>query len=422
MRPTSRQWLWVTLLTLLLPLALCCAVLSAALQADALIKEPVGVGHEDVARALALVRTHDPREAKPGVVNAALVGERDLEVLLSHGAQRWFNAAGRVKLEQGQATMLISLRAPSNPFGEWLNLQLRLEESSGQPVLAACRLGRLPVPAWLVQWAAVTLAGRVGLGKELQLATEVITDVRFIPRQMRVSYAWTSDSTSRLLDGLLSADELNRLRPYTDKLVELVAREGAKSDHVPMTRLLVPLFGLAQQRSSGGADAAAENRAALITMTLYANGRAVGSLAPVARSWPRPRPMLLLLAGRPDFPLHFLISAALASEGTTPLSRAIGVYKEVADSRGGSGFSFNDIAADRAGTRFGELARHSPEQLQQRLAGGVAEAELMPRWQDLPEYLPEAEFVRGFGGVGGPRYTAMLAEIDRRIAALPLLR
>ena len=32
---------------------------------------------------------------------------------------------------------------------------------------------------------------------------------------------------------------------------------------------------------------------------------------------------------------------------------AIGVYKEVRDSRGGSGFSFNDMAANRAGTRFG---------------------------------------------------------------------
>jgi hypothetical protein len=36
--------------------------------------------------------------------------------------------------------------------------------------------------------------------------------------------------------------------------------------------------------------------------------------------------------------------------------------------------------------------------------------------------MPEPEFVRRFGGVGAPAYNALLADIDRRIAALPLLR
>ena len=63
------------------------------------------------------------------------------------------------------------------------------------------------------------------------------------------------------------------------------------------------------------------------------------------------------LQARPAGPRHLLISAARAAEGGGPLSDAIGVYKEVSDSRGGSGFSFNDLAADRAGTRLGLRAR-----------------------------------------------------------------
>ena len=46
----------------------------------------------------------------------------------------------------------------------------------------------------------------------------------------------------------------------------------------------------------------------------------------------------------------------------------------------------------------------------------------MPPWHDLPEFLPEAEFLRRYGGVGAPPYNRLLAEIDRRITALPLLR
>jgi len=157
-------------------------------------------------------------------------------------------------------------------------------------------------------------------------------------------------------------------------------------------------------------------------LTLYANGRGVDTLLPAAGSWPRPRPLRLTLGGRDDFPLHLLVSAALASEGTGPLSKVIGVYKEVADSRGGSGFSFNDIAADRAGTRIGEMAVQQPQKLQATLARGVTEADILPRWEDLPEFMPEPEFLRRFGGVGAPAYVAMLGEIDRRIDALPVLR
>ena len=51
------------------------------------------------------------------------------------------------------------------------------------------------------------------------------------------------------------------------------------------------------------------------------------------------------------------------------LSDVIGLYKEIEDSRGGSGFSFNDIAADRAGTRFGEKAVASEDS-----ARGIATA------------------------------------------------
>jgi hypothetical protein len=100
------------------------------------------------------------------------------------------------------------------------------------------------------------------------------------------------------------------------------------------------------------------------------------------------------------------------------------VYKEIADSRGGSGFSFNDIAADRAGTRFGELAANiaTAKKLQQRLVAGVTEKDLMPATADLPEFMQEAEFKRRFGGVDAPEYKKMMANIERRIAALSLYK
>ena len=421
--PRLRWWI---ALAVVVPVLLMLGMAALALQAEPTVIAPQDVGHEDVARALSLLHTHDPRQAQPGVVSSALVRQRDVDVLLSHGLHRWLNAAARSNLQRGRATLQVSLQAPANPFsyafGRWLNLDLQFEETGGLPVVDRVRIGHLPLPGWLAERAGLYAADRAGLVKELQLAADVVRRVRFSPQQLLVTYAWQGDSMVRLFQGLLTPEELDRLRPYADRLVMLSAKTRP-SFELRLTELMGPMFELARQRSSlAGADAALENRAALLVLTLFANGRTVGSLAPVARTWPRPQPARLLLGGRSDFPLHFLVSAVLATEGTTPLSKAIGVYKEVADSRGGSGFSFNDMAANRAGTRFGERAVQAATALQDAVAQGVRDVDLLPRVDDLPEFMPEPEFVRRFGGVGAPAYQAMLNEIDARIATLNLLR
>lgn len=415
-----RTLAWVSAV-LLLPVLVVVLLLATALQDQPVVGPGTDVRPDDVARAVSLLRTHDPRQARPGQVSTALLRQRDLDVMLSHGAQRWIKAQGHVTLEPSRGTLRLSTRGPENPFGAWLNLELVLAETGGLPQVDRVRLGHLPLPAWLVEWAAPRLAERVGLGREWALAGDIIRRVRFQPGQMLVTYAWQGDSVHRLFDGLLSADDLARLRPYSDLLVSLSSRAG-HGWQLPLVQLVPPMFELARQRSRAGNDPAAENRAALLALTLYANGRWLGHVSVAARSWPRPRPLQLLLAGRGDFTLHFLISAMLAAEGTTPLSRAVGIYKEVADSRGGSGFSFNDVAADRAGTRFGERAVKDPIALQELMARGLSDADLMPRFDDLPEFMAEPEFLRRFGGVGAPAYNLMLAEIDRRVDALAFTR
>ena len=48
--------------------------------------------------------------------------------------------------------------------------------------------------------------------------------------------------------------------------------------------------------------------------------------------------------------------------------------------------------------------------------------ELLPETADLPEFMPEAEFKRRFGGIGAPAYQRMMQDIERRVAACPLYR
>lgn len=433
-----RVALVIALVALLLPLLGAVVLLSAALQREPAVVSATELAADDVARAVSLLRTHDPRHAVPGRVSAALLQERELEVLLSHGARRWLpGTSGRVDFARGSAKLHLSTHlgavpllggtaaALAAPFGRWVNLEIELQETGGLPAIARAHVGGLPLPAWAVEALARRLLERIGLAAEWRLALEVVRRVRFEGDHALVVYAWQPDSASRVMASLLTAAELERLKPYQDRLAAVVA--AAPGWQMPMVQAVSPLFELAAQRSAAGRDAAAENRAALVVLTLFVNGRHVGSMAPAALGWARPRPLRLTLRGRIDFPQHFLVSAALVTEGTSPLSRAIGVYKEVADSRGGSGFSFNDMAANRAGTRFGELALRQPQELQRRLAGGadgraLRDEDLLPAVADLPEFLPEAEFRRRFGGVGAPAYEALLSDIDRRVAGLPLLR
>jgi hypothetical protein len=301
--------LWLLLGLLLAGLLGLLLAAVAALQPEPAVALRAEPGVQDVARAVQLLRGHDPRRATPGRQRVALLQERDLEVMLGHGAQRWLRAASRVELRRGQARVQFSAHLPEHPatrlFGRWLNLDLQLQETGGLPAIAEVHVGRLPVPVAWAERAAWWLAERNGMAEELRVAADVVQQVRFGPQQLVVRYTWRDDSTQRVLQALLPEAEQRRLRAYSDLLVVLTTREKPAWE-LPLTRLLGPAFELARQRTAAGGDAAAENRAAVIVLTLYVNGRGVGAVSPAARDWPRPRPMRVLLGGRVDFPQHFL--------------------------------------------------------------------------------------------------------------------
>jgi hypothetical protein len=419
-----RRWLLhaglLGLLGAALPTA-CWLLARGVVQDEPTVAFTADIDSSDIARVLALVKAHDPRRVLPGQLDAVVLGERDLDVLINHFAYRRLGAPTRVTLAPGVAALEASVHLPPNPFGRWLNVQARVVETPGMPQISALKVGGLPLPGWLGLPLLRRVAARAELTEELAMAADVVRRVNFRPQQLAMSYVLREGSAQRIVTALVPPAEQLRLRAYSDRLVTLAA-EPATASGRSLARWIGPMFELARQRSLAGGDAVAENRAAILALTLYANGRSMDSWLPAARGWPRPQPQRLTLAGRDDSPLHLLISAALAVEGSSPLSKAVGLYKEVDDSRGGSGFSFNDLAADRAGTRLGEMAVQQPQRLQAAMARGVQEADFMPHAADLPEAMAEAEFRRRFGGIGEPRFVAMVAEIDRRVGALAALR
>lgn len=237
---------------------------------------------------------------------------------------------------------------------------------------------------------------------------------------LQVTFRWDPELMRRARSTLMSQSDSEAVNAYHQKLLALQAQGiGNKGSLVD---LLQPLFSFAAERSRNG-DPVAENRALLALLGAWSSRHGLEQLVPDATA--HPKGFRLKLERRTDFGQHFLTSAALAAQGDSALADAVGLFKEIADADGGSGFSFTDIAADRAGTRFGELAVRSAQdalQLQRRLAAGINETDIMPPARDLPEHMKAAEFESRFGGVGSDAYKAVMADIEQRIAACPIHR
>lgn len=218
-----------------------------------------------------------------------------------------------------------------------------------------------------------------------------------------------------------AAQDAARLRVYHDELGRAIRR---LSNRASLLEVLRPIMQLAGERSAGG-DPAVENRAAILVMAMYALERDLGTMVPEARDWPRPQRRSLRLRGRNDLARHYLFAAAISSSAGGPLAAMLTLLREIDDSRRGSGFSFADLAANRTGARFGSDAVSSPDtarRLLARLLAGAGETDIMPDVVGLPEGLGEAEFARRYGDTSSAAYRDQVAEIDRRIDALPLFR
>ena len=115
----------------------------------------------------------------------------------------------------------------------------------------------------------------------------------------------------------------------------------------------------------------------------------------------------------------FSVSAFLASAAGDALAHAVGLFKEISDAKSGSGFSFADLAADRAGVELGSMAvasELSAYSLQLQLSKITNEDDFMPDIDNLPEGLNEATFKRQYGTTEDTRYKKMQHELDRRIS------
>lgn len=410
----------IALLTVVAALAAALIVWTLAVDSEPDVDRVAEFTPDQIERAKRILESHNPRRLRAGEIRTMAIAAGDVDVAVNYLANRYVGGSVRTTFEEGEVRLYGSVRAPL-PGTRYLNVRARLVEGDPLPVLASLRVGRVPVPSQLVPLVVRrVMASRVS-DAEFAIVSSALQRVVLQSTGARVTYAWDSTLVETVRGALIRPAERERLRAYQEWLV--ATTRALPPGAVSLQALLPPLFAVAARRAAQG-DAVAENRAAILVLTLYVDGRSLYEIVPEARQWGRPVRRTVTLAGRGDLAKHFMTSAALSSNTGGPFADAVGIYKEVADSRGGSGFSFDDIAADRSGSRLGSMAEDAgrADRLQQLLGDATGELFIMPPIDGLPAGLPEREFRHRYGEVGTPAYDEVIADIDRRIDRLPLFR
>lgn len=190
-------------------------------------------------------------------------------------------------------------------------------------------------------------------------------------------------------------------------------------------QMLEMAFAFAEDNSHG-ADPVFTNKAAILALGVILGDdkvAAVGGreLDPTAKDQRESLRRRVTIHGRGDLPRHFSVSAALTVLTDKDRALAVGIAKEMADSLpGGSGFSFVDMAANKAGIRLATIATQdsqSARQLQLQILTSDTHSQFVPAVEGLPENLALADFQSQYGGLGGEKSRQLLREIDQRIEA-----
>ena len=308
----------------------------------------------------------------------------------------------------------------------YLNAMCNVSIATQPSYVKSCSLGDLTLPGWAIK-PFVNFAIWLVFDEQVNDAFDnMLAGIRYEDRKLVLNAQKSTDLRERVNTSLSSAAAVARValsneRPPADTIQVYLNR--LYQENYQQGSLLVPIQSLVQLASVRSAenDPKEENAAMIWALAIRFGSQRFARLANVENARTR---MGLTIRKRPDLALHFLYSAILAQVGTDALSFNIGELKEVLDSgSGGSGFSFVDLTADKAGIAFAQQLTSSTASAiaaQQTLLMADSERVFFPFSHDLPEGLSERQFSRLFSSVDSQRYAAFEAQIDERIASMAL--
>lgn len=380
-----------------------------------LLKLHQGLNRDDIQRAKQLLSVK-PEEQEQ--VKTITLNEKDVNVAVSYLLNHFAENIVQIHISKEFIFAQIAVFVPETVWGRYLDFHFKLIQNGADIRIKSFKIGEISVPDPVANYLIPAIAQSTPLKKYWQLAEHYINEVRFTEEGIQVSYKGAIVNAAKQL-AIQQHREYPNLHLYQQQINEIVGQHDP-AWRLSLTDLLQPLFESAYQRSTE-ATAIRENRAVIIAVGSYIYKQELRRYLPLGLVYAKEYQVFAYK--RIDIPQHFIASALLATVDAALLGQHLGEDKELGDAEQGSGFSFVDLAADRVGTRFGQLAIASPKQareLQWRMAVVKDYTEVIPDIRGLPEQMDSYTFNHQYGGAGSRLYRDMIAEIDERIDALAL--
>jgi len=374
---------------------------------------------DDIVRAKKIL--YEGAKTKPDAIGTIELSEEDINLATNYLLNRYSKSAVDIQIKNNKLRFIVSMTLPDNPLGKYLNISFRLGNENDEPLpsFTKFKVGKLLLPADFAAWIIDNVIRHSSLNEYFILATRPLKSVQIDEQKVTITYFSNLNSLIEAQNFLTNRGDTHTHTIYQQKLAEIIAHHDPEW-LLSLADLLKPLFALAYQRSTLE-NAIEENRIVIFTINDYVNKGIMSKSSPVISASQKHYPAYLYK--RVDLAQHFIGSAAITASANGQISKLVGEEKELSDAKVGSGFSFIDLTADKAGTRFGEMATASAasaRKIQQAVAQINDYKDFMPDPRDLPEHMNEEEFRQRFNSINSPEYQEISKLIDARIAALAI--
>jgi hypothetical protein len=421
----------LTLLVLLSTVVLCIAWL--LLDRAPLLNETGQLNAAAVRNSQQFLNNLNQSMRDPGTQLVIQTNADELNAAFTLASRSLPGFQGKTQINDSGLTILMTMPLQLFSWQWYVNAHLQIEPSVGPLQLRKVQIGSLTLPGGmalsLLGWVADQVWGP-GQGAELLAKVRSVTVQRDavkveLNKSADFSFSALKHSGLNLYKQWFRDEGQKELIEHYYALALQHSQQSALTSQSLISYLQLLLREAGQRSQAKPELAVRENQAVILALAQLLGGRNLQLLVNEVKANPQGKTPRVTLARRPDLQQHFIYSATLHVLGSQRLSSAVGEAKELLDSlKGGSGFSFVDLLADRAGIRFARLAVATPESaraLQQFfMAAERTEQELFPSKSRLPEGLPQEMFEQQYQSIDSAVYQQMVAEIDRRLNALPL--
>ncbi|MEM1361925.1 MAG: hypothetical protein AAGF94_09455 [Pseudomonadota bacterium] len=357
--------------------------------------------------------------------------EAELNALIATGARVVRPLLGRTEIDPEGVRMRISAQVPGMPQLGWVNFDAKASPSADGLEVDYVQLGRMSLPPGLT---IMLLSRGIDVATPDKLGTLLLQSIEGLQADHGVAVL-TLDAGGEGGESLLSrvTSQISQatgrpdtavIKAHYDAMASAAAARALPGGGSVSPWVAFTVERIAETSYENQKAAREDMRAAIVALAAHCGGnlKALEAVIGEIHDGPASRCDGTKLSGRIDLRKHFTLSAGFQAIGGSAVSFGLGEVKELVDAgrSGGSGYSFDDIAADRAGIFFAELAvLDTPDQISALATKLGKEQDFMPSIAGLPSRMSERAFQAQFGEVDSPAYNDMIADIDSRITALP---